>query len=179
MIDGVHIWRAHLEGPSWPVLRRALGHYLEAEPREDDIALGEHGKPALRAASGLEFNLSHSRNLMLVAVAERPVGVDVEAIRPRGDLVALAERFLDAEAARAVHLAIGTERERVFYRAWTRHEARLKCLGVGLSTARLQSSTPEVQDRSLAVQNLEIAPTYAAAVAVLGGEVGPIECRSL
>jgi 4'-phosphopantetheinyl transferase len=180
MIDGVHIWRAHLEGPSWPILRRVLGHYLDAEPGEEDIAVGEHGKPRLREGGGLEFNLSHSQNLALVAVAERPVGVDVEAIRPRRDLVGLAERFLDPEAAAAVGEAPEAEREGVFYRAWTRHEARLKCLGTGFNSGpNLQLAPSGGANRRLAVENFEVAPGYAAAVAVLGAEVGPLDCRSL
>jgi phosphopantetheinyl transferase len=179
MIDGVHIWRAHLEGPSWPLLRRVLGHYLEAEPREGDLVVGQRGKPALRNGNGLEFNLSHSRDLALVAVAERPVGIDVEAIRPRRDLVGLAERVLPTGDAAAVRDAIGAERERAFYRAWTRHEACVKCLGTGLNSANLQLTTSEVANRSLAVETVEVAPAFAAAIAVLGGAVGPIECRSL
>lgn len=197
MIDGVHIWRAHLEGPSWPLLRRVLGYYLEGEPREDDLVVSEGGKPALRDGNGLEFNLSHSRNLALVAVAERPVGIDVEAIRPGRDVERLAERFLDAAAAAEVREAAGDERERAFYRAWTRHEARLKCLGTGLGLAKLQSSTastPELHqlvypaDRKvdavpplgrLALENVEVASGFAAAVAIRGAEVGPVERRSL
>jgi 4'-phosphopantetheinyl transferase len=180
MIDGVHIWRAHLEGPSWPLLRRVLGNYLETEPDEGDLVVGQSGKPALREGNGLEFNLSHSRNLALVAVAERPVGIDVEAIRPGRDVVRLAQRFLDPEAAAAVSEAAEAERDRTFYRAWTRHEARLKCLGSGLGAAsNLRFITPEVANRRLAVESVKVAPAYAAAVAVLGSAVGPIDCRSL
>src|SRR6187200_1666253 len=158
MIDGVDIWCAHLEGPSWPVLRRVLGHYLDAEPGEGDIAVGVHGKPRLRNGGGIEFNLSHTQNLVLVAVATRPVGVDVEAIRPRRDVVGIAGRFLDPEEAAAVAEAAEAERERVFYRAWTRHEAQLKCLGTGFnSEPNLQLTTSEVANRRLAVETFEVA----------------------
>jgi phosphopantetheinyl transferase len=59
----------------------------------------------------------------------------------------------------------------VFYQAWTRQEAQLKCLGVGLSGPH---DAPQ-----MAIENLEIAPDYAAAVAVIGGDLGPVLCRSL
>jgi 4'-phosphopantetheinyl transferase len=176
MIDGVHIWRAHLEGPSRPILRRVLGHYLDAEPGDDEFERDERGKPRLRAGKGIEFNLSHSQNLLLVAVAERPVGVDVEAVRPRRNLLRLAERFLEPSEAATVSEAPEAERERLFHRAWTRHEARLKCLG---AAPNLQSAAAEVADPRPAVENVEVAPAYAAAVAVLGTEVGAIDCRSL
>lgn len=167
----MHIWRAHLEGPSWPVLRRVLGQYLGAEPSDGELELGERGKPRLRAGKGIEFNLSHSQNLALVAVAERPVGIDVELIRPRRDLPRLAERALPPAEAAAIRDAAPAEQLALFHRAWVRHEARVKCLGTGLGTT--------APGASVAVEEIEIAPGYAAAVAVLGDAVGPIDCRTL
>jgi len=184
VIEGVHIWRAGLDDPGWPeagglpaeereraeqflregvarrwvaarwALRRVLGDYLEVVPAEVRLEIGEYGKPRLPRGSGPQFNLSHSEGLALVAVADRDVGVDVERIRPK--------------------------RPADFYAEWARHEAQLKCLGTGLGGSTFRSSTSEVPDRKLAsVQNLDVAPGYAAAVAVAAAEVGPIECRSL
>jgi len=129
MIDGVHIWRAALDGPGWPAaaklpaperarasgflrhdvarrwtasrwaLRRVLCSYLDVPAAEIELVLDEHGKPRLRDG-GPEFNLGHSEGLALVAVAERAVGVDVEAIRPGRDTLALAERALPAAEGR-------------------------------------------------------------------------------
>jgi len=92
-------------------LRMLLGRYLDRDPRELAFSLGAHGKPALVAADGrpheLRFNLSHSRELMLVALSfGRDVGVDVECARER----------------------CTTE----FLRAWALREAMSKCLGTGL-----------------------------------------------
>lgn len=214
-IEGVQIWRAALDDPGWPpasglppsereragaflreeaarrwvaarwALRRVLREYLGEAAASAELESGAQGKPRLPGGTGPEFNLSHSEGLALVAVAERPVGVDVEAIRPRHDLVALAERGLPAEDAAAVRDA-EAERAAVFHAAWTRHEARLKCLGVGFALASLRSDTSRVPNRKLAgekrpvaVANLDVAPAYAAAVAVLGDAVGPVKCRSL
>jgi 4'-phosphopantetheinyl transferase len=171
MIDGVHIWRAHLEGPSRPVLRRVLGRYLDAEPDDGDLEVGERGKPRLRTGEGIEFNLSHSQNLALVAVAGRPVGIDVELIRPRRDLLRLADRALAPAEAAAIRSAAPREQIGRFYRSWVRHEARVKCLGTGLGATASAAS--------VAVEEVEVAPGYVAAVAVLGDEVGPIDCRTL
>ena len=201
MIDGVHIWRAALDDPGWPgpdglpadereraagllreeaarrwvaarwALRRTLSQYLGVEPAAVALEVGENGKPRAVVGEGLEFNLSHSGGLALVAVAEREVGVDVELIAPRQDLPALAERALPAADASAVRAASADDRAAVFYGAWTRYEARLKCLGSGLG------SVPS-WDR-VTVEDIEVAPGYAAAVAVAGPEVGPLLCRSL
>src|SRR5436305_6020003 len=163
VIDGVHIWRAALDDPGWPpadelppseaeraagflreeagrrwvasrwALRRVLADYLEKAPAQVELDIGDDGKPRLRDEVALEFNLSHSEGLALVAVAERPVGVDVEAIQPGRDTLALADRVLLTDEVAAVHAAPPSERDSVFYRAWARHEARLKCFGVGLA----------------------------------------------
>jgi 4'-phosphopantetheinyl transferase len=135
------------------------------------LTVGAGGKPALAGrgpeepASGattaaLSFNLSHSGGLALVAVAPGgiEIGVDVERLRPRRDLVRLAARRLPEDAATAVAAASDSDRERVFYAAWTRHEARAKCTGTGLS-----GPPPGPEVTALA---LEIDPGYAAAIAV-------------
>jgi phosphopantetheinyl transferase len=160
-----HVWRVPLPAADGrPAARRALrqilGAYLDEDPDAVALTIGEGGKPALVDGSPLSFNLSHSGGLALVAVAPGgvEVGVDVERLRPRRDLVRLAARWLPEADATAVAAAPDTDRERAFYAAWTRHEARTKCTGAGLSGP---PPAPEVTAHSL-----EIDPGYAAALAV-------------
>ena len=62
-------------------LRRLLGACRDETPEAVPIGVGPHGKPC--CAGGPEFNLSHSGDLILLALhRERPVGVDVEQLRP-------------------------------------------------------------------------------------------------
>jgi 4'-phosphopantetheinyl transferase len=167
-----HVWRAELETvPASLTLRRVLAAYLGETAEEIELAAGEHGKPRLAAEpERLAFNLSHSGHLALVAVArDRDVGVDVERVRPERDLLALAERVLAPEEAAAVRAAAEPERTRLFYELWTRHEARLKCLGVGLAARPTWPPAP------VAVQALPIDPGFAAALAV-SGEAVPVRC---
>lgn len=165
----VHVWRAAAGAvPSDRVLRRVLALYLDDAPEEIALARGERGKPHLATEpERLAFNLSHSGELTLVAVSRgREVGVDVERAKPERDLVALAERALAPEEAATVRAAAeGEERTGVFYELWTRHEARLKCLGIGLA------ATPTWPSPPVAVESLPIDPGYAAAVAATGKAV--------
>lgn len=163
-----HLWRsAGSAVPSDRTLRRVLALYLGEAPEEIGLARDERGKPRLAdEPERLAFNLSHSGELTLVAVSRgREVGVDVERAKPDRDLVALAERALTAEDSAAVRDAEGEERTRLFYELWTRHEARLKCLGIGLA------GTPTWPAPPVAVENLPIDPGYAAALAVSGDPV--------
>jgi 4'-phosphopantetheinyl transferase len=118
------------------VLRALLGRYLALAPGAVELALEQNGKPALggAAAACVSFNLSHSGALALYAFSRSsPVGVDVQVARGREiHEPAIARRaFGAAEAARLAGLD-GEQREREFLRAWTRHEALLKCRGEGI-----------------------------------------------
>lgn len=141
-------------------LRGVLARYLDEDPAEIELRLGAHGKPALAAPSAsLRFNLSHSDDRALVAVArEREIGVDIERIAPRHDLAALAHRALEpAEAAEVIETPAGA-RLAAFHAAWTRREAVAKCLGTGLGAP--QPST------AVAVSAIDVGPGFAAAIAV-------------
>jgi 4'-phosphopantetheinyl transferase len=154
-------------------LRRTLAQYLDQPAAQIGFESDERGKPRLRDGDGrLEFNLSHSAGLALIAVtAERAVGIDVEVVAPRENPVALAERALPPEEAAAVRTADSEQQLGAFYKAWVRHEARLKCLGTGLG------SPPPSE--AVAIATVEVGPEYEAAVAVAGSQVGPLRCRTL
>lgn len=171
---GLDVWRIELaEGPprerhgaAQGALLAILGRYLGRDPAAIELRRGEHGKPALADAGGLEFNLSHSAGLALVALsAEHPVGVDVEAAERRRRFLALAERWLPPEPARAVREAPPERRGGVFYAEWVRHEARLKCGGGGISGPPPPGP--------VAVAALPVGRGYAAAVALAAAALPP------
>jgi 4'-phosphopantetheinyl transferase len=164
-------------------LRAVLGWYLEGDPVDLRFELGPHGKPALGARAGqtqdVRFNLSHSGELVLVAVSpDREVGVDVECTRDAGgrqvDEIAIAARALGPIQARRLRELEPDEREYEFLRMWTAHEATLKCLGVGLAYG--PSSGEGSPDRALWTETLELGPRAAAAVAAQGSGECELRC---
>ncbi|MEV0222076.1 4'-phosphopantetheinyl transferase superfamily protein [Streptomyces sp. NPDC050704] len=91
-----------------------------------------HGRPMLASPSGgPEFSLSHGGGLVLIAVARTRVGVDVEPVPADGLVAELAQELHPAEQA-AVRAVPEAARAGEFARVWTRKEAYLKGLGVGL-----------------------------------------------
>ncbi|MFE3068782.1 4'-phosphopantetheinyl transferase family protein [Streptomyces sp. NPDC059247] len=119
-------------------LRRLLGSYLGLPPREVEVSrapcpgCGEpHGRPVL-PGDRLHFSLSHCEGLSLLAFATSPVGVDVEAVPPPATIAETADVLHPREAAELAALP-EAERALAFTRVWTRKEAYLKGLGVGLS----------------------------------------------
>jgi Phosphopantetheinyl transferase len=90
----------------------------------------KYGKPCLRDYPDFNFNLSHTRKAIAVAVFDRPVGVDIEKIR-EADLE-IAKRFFK-ENENAYITGTENDQNKRFYEIWTKKEAYVKCLGKGLS----------------------------------------------
>jgi 4'-phosphopantetheinyl transferase len=128
--DAVH-WRA-----CRTALRVILGRALDRAPGELVLETGEFGKPALAAPhGGLHFNLSHCRNLALVALcAEVPVGIDIEPADRGSSLLGCEASFCHPEEISG----LPTDEDRrgaALLDLWTRKEALLKALGTGMSLA--------------------------------------------
>ncbi len=155
-------------------LRTVLGRALQRDPSSLAFARSELGRPHL-AGSGLtgespplEFNLSHSGNLALLAVSRAgKVGVDIEQGRRRVDELAIARRALAPDVASQLELLAPADRRLAFLRAWTHHEASLKCAGTGLTAAGPANGRPAQW-----TTELEVLPPVAAALAA---ERAPVE----
>jgi 4'-phosphopantetheinyl transferase len=111
-------------------LRQILSSYLGRSPQEIEISTGLQGKPQV---TGLEFNLSHSGDLVIYAVSDRPVGIDIERVRSM-DLSGIVQRFFAASEFAAWQKLPIAEQEEAFFRIWTIKEAYLKAIGTGFHT---------------------------------------------
>lgn len=115
------------------LLREVLGALLGVAPASLRFQYGPHGKPRL-AGSWLSFNVSHSGERALVAIArERELGVDIEAVRGDVEHEAIARRFFAPGEQRALASLPEHARARAFFEVWTRKEAYVKLLGGGLA----------------------------------------------
>jgi 4'-phosphopantetheinyl transferase len=159
------------------ILRAILGRYLGIKPSEVQFNYQQRGKPVLAetfADSGLAFNLSHSQDLGLCAVnCTRPIGVDLEYIRPMSDLEALAKRFFLAREYEMLRSLSPNQQQEVFFRYWTCKEAYLKATGDGLSQLeQVEVSLTPTEPAKLQITEdwslFELVPAnnYLAAVAV-------------
>lgn len=118
------------------LLRELLGKYMGAAPAEVQIAVNDHGKPELPGSGGrpLHFNLAHTDGIALYGFTGLcPIGVDVEGIAPGRPDPLEARRILSDEEWAAWQALPEGEQSLLFCQTWTRKEAILKALGVGLS----------------------------------------------
>lgn len=170
-------------------LRDLISRYAGLPAASLQFDHGPYGKPCLPAAlaADLCFNLSHSGDAVLIALARgHDLGVDIEALRPHRDLDAIAaEVFADDE--RRVIAAAGDHRLETFYELWTRKEACVKAWGRGLgiplrafsvvdSGASGIECPDDAQAPLLFCRRVAVLPGYAAAVA-MAGEPADVLCR--
>lgn len=118
------------------VLRGLLAQHTGRAPDDIPIVEGARGKPLLAAGidDTLQFNVSHSRGLALVALTRLgELGIDVEAIHDLSDLVSVAERYFAPDERAVIRELDGQARIEAFFTCWTRKEAYIKALGEGLA----------------------------------------------
>ncbi|MEP7384686.1 MAG: 4'-phosphopantetheinyl transferase superfamily protein [Gemmatimonadota bacterium] len=158
--DGARYLAAH------GALRLILAGYLGHDPHDVRFEAGPRGKPSV-VGGALQFNLSHSGAIALIAVAkERPVGVDVERQRSIVDLEGIVERICTPRERAALDAVPPSKREGAFLAMWTRKEALAKMTGDGFRALSRDASLGLQVDCRL--EPLDDLPGYAACVAAQG-----------
>lgn len=118
-------------------LRLLLSSYTGLDPAAVIMRQGPEGKPGLDdqgiGPQPVRFNLSHSHGRMLVGIAgQRDVGVDLEQICSKTEIMKLAKRFYAPAEFDAIASHDASGQSDAFYRHWVAKEAFLKFKGVGL-----------------------------------------------
>lgn len=175
-------------------LRSVLAGYLGTEPAAVRFGQRPMGKPFLEGGGGLRFNLSHSGERALVAVAwRREVGIDIEEVRAEIDVGGIAARYFAPPEQSALAARPAAERVGAFYRLWTCKEAYGKAVGDGVTAALegfvvglppeaeagrfrpARGRADEGSGRVWSLAELGGLPGYRAAV-VVEGVIGSVRC---
>lgn len=132
------------------LVRTTLSHYAATSPADWCFHKGEHGKPEIikpenikskniepeniESPLPLRFNLSHSRDRVVCAVAlQHDIGVDIEYTERHNDVLGIAKNFFSAGENEDL-LALPVDKQRdVFFDYWTLKEAYIKARGEGIS----------------------------------------------
>lgn len=114
-------------------MREFLARRLDVHPADLRFQYNAYGKPAIIAPMHFaHFNLSHAGGQAVLVIANRPVGIDIEAIRAFDEDVATGF-FSHMENQSLKHAGTARERLALFYRIWTSREAVSKAEGAGFS----------------------------------------------
>ena len=96
----------------------------------------EYGKPELDLRAANEagctpkpyFSISHCKQAIAVAVADTPIGIDIETLRHPSE--SLIEKTMNEQEQEQI--AAADSMDEMFTALWTRKEAVLKYLGTGI-----------------------------------------------
>lgn len=129
-------------------LRLLLGRWLDLDPADVPLVRGAHGRPRIELPGAPDFNVSHTRDAALVAIATSVrIGVDLERRDRDVNAVRLARKFLTASERLAMGALAADARRELFLRLWTCKEAMCKATGDGLSAPLGRLSVSASQGR--------------------------------
>lgn len=110
------------------LIRCKLSEILNTKPNEIIIETDNNGKPYVSNFENIFFSLSHSGDMILLAIDTCRIGADIELIKK--DNTALAKSFFTNGE---YDFIINSEDSvRSFYMVWTMKEAYLKMTGEGI-----------------------------------------------
>ncbi len=111
------------------LIRSKLAEFLETDPNKIEIVKGENGKPYVSNFENIHFSLSHSGEMIMLALDENNIGADTELIKK--DNTDIAESFFTNTEYE--YISNSENPTKNFYKIWTMKEAYLKMTGEGLT----------------------------------------------
>jgi len=118
------------------LLRIELSKHLNTKARSIEIRESGNGKPFI-PGKDLPFSLSRTKNLFAFVVghSNQFLGVDIEQIKPEIDFINISRNYYGANEQKLI-LSFNNiaDQKRTFFEIWTRKEALLKALGIGIIT---------------------------------------------
>jgi 4'-phosphopantetheinyl transferase len=138
------------------LLRILLSSYAGESSEKIKFSYNQFGKPELSDAQNqnkINFNLSHSQNMLCIAFAKNNViGADCEIIKPIKDYLEIAERHFSANEVEQLKSFPTSKHIAAFYTIWTSKEAIIKLIGSGLHYP--------LQDFSVQLRSIEMNENY-------------------
>ncbi|MFN2746580.1 MULTISPECIES: 4'-phosphopantetheinyl transferase family protein [Bacillus] len=113
------------------VIRHIIKKTFDLPNEQITFTEGRYGKPSAEDLPDFHFNTSHSGKWIICGVGRRPIGVDVEKIKPIN--FDIAQRFFSPAEHRDLLEKRESERLSYFYHLWTMKESFIKLAGKGLS----------------------------------------------
>lgn len=112
-------------------LRILLSRYTDIPPSEIEFISGKNKKPGLKSElNKIRFNVSHSSELILIAISDTEIGVDIERIETGFNYSDILEHSFSEQEINQIEQA--ADSRDYFFRLWTRKEALTKASSKGL-----------------------------------------------
>lgn len=125
-------------------MRIILSKYLNMAPERVEFTYNNHGKPQVADSQLLQFNLSHSEDLAILAVGKGyPMGVDIEYYSAR-PYAGIAKGLFSAQEFEEFSKTPQSLQPAVFFHVWAQKEAFIKASGLGLAYPTKEFTVPTV-----------------------------------
>lgn len=161
-------------------LRAILSRYSCLSAEAWRFEYGEKGKPSLiekqQIETGLNFNISHSKEHLLIAVCQREgkqvqLGVDIEHARSSTNIDSIMKHyFSETELTDLLELSKEEQRER-FFDLWALKESYIKATGKGLATSLRSFSFDfsNLTEQTLSLHASDFQPNLQDEIRLHGG----------
>lgn len=111
-------------------LRRNVAQQLSCTPQELIIDVAEKGKPYLKNFN-YQFNVSHTQGSAIIALSPTiQLGIDMENINREVDIFGVAKQLFTKQEQDFIFNE--SDQKQAFFYVWTRKEALVKALGLGI-----------------------------------------------
>ena len=152
-----HLFGQFASLKSYVMLRKALESQGLSHPFLFDK--NEHGKPFLRDHPEFHFNISHCKRGVAVAVADTPIGIDIESFRNPSER--LLRHTMNNDELRVI--SESDDPTRTFTEYWTKKEAVFKLHGTGILRERLHELLNDDHVKVVTYTNPEKRYAYSVA----------------
>lgn len=123
-------------------LRIILARYLNTAPERLEFSYNNQGKPSVINSQKLQFNISHTGDLAIVAIGKiYPLGVDIEHYSAR-PYEGIAKSLFSEQELREFKKAPLSLKPALFFHIWSQKEAFIKATGLGLSYPTKEFNVP-------------------------------------
>lgn len=140
-------------------MHNVLACYIDANANEIEFTQTEFGKPSIidiQNKANIQFNLSHSGNMAILAVCKQnAVGIDIEYAERKVDWKGISKRFFTPNEQEQLSKLTEEEQREAFFQIWTRKEAHMKVTGQGLSLAPTQFEVSVPPQAANFIENLK------------------------
>ncbi len=138
------------------LLNKQLSSVLELPSKSLNIYFENLRKPFITSAD-LDFNLSHSNNYFCFGIAKKgKVGIDIEKIKELDSLDSIINNYMHNDEKVFIYNNSNSKSEQLikFYTIWTRKEAFLKLIGIGITT-ELSLINMSPNNKTISIDNLQ------------------------
>lgn len=123
------------------LVRIIVNKELSVSNSQLTFCTNEYGKPHIARYRDFNFNISHTRSAIVIAIHTNEIGVDIERVlKPE---LTIAHRFFTQQELCYIRETGNPER---FYEIWTKKEAYIKWRGKGFAIPLLSFNVLELSD---------------------------------